>query len=232
MNYGYPQEEQRSGIDGLTVAAVLFLLFMAFNIFRDRDHPGSGPIINLIGIASKPDRGSSNLAEMDNSSNLSTQTQASVPSAAVFDQSSVSIQPQPYDPEAFDAPYTDYVITQGLHGYSYGHMAIDIAGGKGAQILAPISGTITDISVDRYGNTTLVIENEIYRVTFLHGDYDVDIDDWVIIGDPVGRESNHGYTTDMQGRPCAGRDCGYHSHLNVYDKRLNLNVNPLDLLAQ
>jgi hypothetical protein len=36
----------------------------------------------------------------------------------------------------FAAPYTDYALTQGIHGMSYGHMAIDIAAGRGEPILA------------------------------------------------------------------------------------------------
>jgi hypothetical protein len=52
----------------------------------------------------------------------------------------------------------------------------------------------------------------------------------VEMGQIVGNESNIGYTTDWQGNPCAGRDCGYHTHLNVFDKRLGENVNPLDLI--
>jgi hypothetical protein len=46
----------------------------------------------------------------------------------------------------------------------------------------------------------------------------------------VGTESNHGYTLDIYGNLCAGRDCGYHTHLNVYDRRVGYNVNPMDLL--
>jgi hypothetical protein len=48
----------------------------------------------------------------------------------------------------------------------------------------------------------------------------------------VGVESNLGYTTDMAGVPCWGRDCGYHTHLNVFDKRIGGNVNPLELLGR
>ncbi len=50
------------------------------------------------------------------------------------------------------------------------------------------------------------------------------------LGQAVGVESNKGYTTDMQGRLCTGRDCGYHTHLNIFDKRLGQNVNPLKLI--
>ena len=34
----------------------------------------------------------------------------------------------------------------------------------------------------------------------------------------------------MAGNLCAGRNCGYHTHLNVYDKRQAANINPLTLI--
>lgn len=137
------------------------------------------------------------------------------------------------DPGAFAAPYSDYVITQGVHGASYGQMAVDLAAGKGAAILSPINGTVTGVYIDGYGNPTLTIENELFIVKMLHGDYTAREGELLRIGDPVGFESNRGYTTDMRGVPCAGRrdPCGYHTHLNVYSKTLETNVNPLELLG-
>jgi murein DD-endopeptidase MepM/ murein hydrolase activator NlpD len=135
------------------------------------------------------------------------------------------------DALAFAAPYADYTITQGPHGMSYGHYAIDIAAGRGAQISSPINGTVTQLYVDEYGSPTLVIENEVYSVLMMHGDYSVAIGETVTIGQPVGTESNKGYTMDMAGNLCYGRAwCGNHTHLNVYDKRIQSNVNPLDLI--
>ncbi len=137
-----------------------------------------------------------------------------------------------YDPEAFAAPYKKYVITQEAHGFAYGHLAIDLAAtGNSRAVLAPINGVVTDVYLDQWGNTGLVIENEVYRVLLLHGDYSVEVGDEVELGDRVGTESNHGYTTDMAGNLCWGRaGCGEHTHLNVYDKRLEENVNPLGLI--
>ncbi len=134
------------------------------------------------------------------------------------------------DPEAIAVPYDKFVLTQGLHGFSYGHQAIDIAAGRGATIKSPISGEVTQKFIDGSGNTVLVIENEIYEVMLLHGIYRPEIGDRVRIGAPIGEESNIGYTTDMQGRLCAGRNCGYHTHLNIVDKRVGGNVNPLEVL--
>ena len=96
--------------------------------------------------------------------------------------------------------------------------------------MSPIYGAITERLSDQYGNPTLVIENENYRVTLLHGVYTVEVGQTVALGDIIGSESNLGYTMDMYGNLCWGRaGCGYHTHLNVFDKRLGENVNPLDL---
>jgi murein DD-endopeptidase MepM/ murein hydrolase activator NlpD len=128
------------------------------------------------------------------------------------------------------APYEEYIVTQGLHGQSYGHLAIDIAAGKGATILSPINGVVTQRYIDQWGNPTIVIENDYYQVTMLHGLYTADVGTPLRLGQPVGIESNVGYTMDMFGRLCTNRDCGYHTHLNIFDKRLGTNVDPLSLI--
>ena len=138
---------------------------------------------------------------------------------------------EPFDESTFRSPYDHYVITQDLHGFSYGHLAVDISAGKGTVIKSPINGVVAANHIDHLGNTTLVIENTLYEITLLHGKYDVNIGEVIAAGQPVGIESNLGYTTDMQGNPCGNRDCGYHTHLNVYDKLQNKNVNPLDLIT-
>lgn len=130
----------------------------------------------------------------------------------------------------FALPYVDYILTQGPHGQSYGHYAIDLAAGKGEAILSPIAGVVTGRYIDQWNNTVIVIENETYVVTMFHGDYFPAVGEQVAMGQPVGSENNHGYTLDVYGNLCAGRDCGYHTHLNVFDRRVGTNVNPLDLL--
>jgi murein DD-endopeptidase MepM/ murein hydrolase activator NlpD len=135
-------------------------------------------------------------------------------------------------PDAFVIPYAEYWITQGPHGMSYGHYAIDIAAGKGEAITSPINGRVTALYTDGIGNPTLVIENDRYQVTLMHGLYTVQIGDELALGDPLGTESNLGNTRDMAGNSCRNRDCGYHTHLNVYDKQARSNANPLDLLGQ
>ena len=141
------------------------------------------------------------------------------------------LAPPSSDPAGFAAPYVSYVLTQDPHGFDYGHMAVDLAATGDATILSPIAGVVTASYADAYGNPTLVIENDVYAVTLLHGQYYVAVGQSVVPGEAIGSESNQGYTTDMAGNPCWGRSgCGFHTHLNVFDKRLGMNVNPLDLL--
>ncbi len=135
------------------------------------------------------------------------------------------------DQGAIIAPYDEFIVTQGIHGLSYGHMAIDIAAGKGAPIKSPINGTVSELFFDAIGNPTLVIENEQYEVTLLHGIYTVSLGDKISIADEIGAESNLGNTRDMQGNSCRGRDCGYHTHLNIYDKVARSNINPLVVIG-
>lgn len=127
-------------------------------------------------------------------------------------------------------PYDTYFLTQGIHGQDYGHMAIDIAAGNGAPIKSLINGTVTGTGYDQWGNTFIQIENDVYAVLYLHGVYSLIIGDPVTAGQVIGAESNIGYTLDMAGNLCAGRDCGYHTHLNVFDKRLGSNIDPLSLI--
>lgn len=135
------------------------------------------------------------------------------------------------DSTAFALPYTDYVLTQGLHGESYGHSAIDLAAGDGETIHSPINGTVTQRYMDQWGNTVIVIENDTFVVTMFHGNYTAGVGEAVALGQPVGTESNIGYTLDAYGNLCgAGSSCGYHTHLNVFDRRVGTNVNPFDLL--
>ena len=132
--------------------------------------------------------------------------------------------------QPFIAPYKSYILTQGAHGFSYGHMAIDITAGKGAEILSPVNGRVTQLYIDEYANSVLIIENDQYQVTLMHGNYTVSVGDALQQGQTIGTESNKGYTMDANGNLCYQRDCGYHTHLNVFDKLLGININPLDLL--
>lgn len=127
-------------------------------------------------------------------------------------------------------PYTSYTLTQGPHGGWYGDAAIDLTAGKGAAILAPINGVVTTNGYDEWGNTALIIENDNWQVKLLHGRYIPDEGEWIAIGQIVGAESNQGYTIDIYGRSCRGRDCGYHTHMNVFDKRSGENADIMQLL--
>lgn len=155
----------------------------------------------------------------------STATPQAVPEVAA-----IPVQPDESDPSKVIAPYPSYTLTQGPHGFSYGQMAIDLTAGKGATIHSPISGVVFQLFTDYLGNPTLIIDNDIYQVTLMHGNYTVETGQHLKIGDPVGTESNNGNTVDWNGISCRGRDCGYHTHLNIFDKRIGQNINPLDVI--
>lgn len=208
----YAEEPRsRSGglrLDGITIAAVILLLFMAMRLLLDRSTKPAVQIETAAPAVPVP-----------------------APVTATGEQSSPELAaPQITDPSTIIFPYDEYDLTQGPHGYSYGHMAIDLAAGQGTPIKSPIDGTITALYVDEWGNPTLVIENSRYRVTMLHGDYTVQVGQQMALGETVGTESNHGYTLDLAGNSCRYRDCGYHTHLNVFDKQAGSNVNPLNVL--
>ena len=94
-------------------------------------------------------------------------------------------------------PYDEYFLTQGLHGESYGHLAIDIAAGNGSVIKSIINGTVTATGYDQWGNTFIQIDNDVYTVLYLHGAYSLVAGDAVTAGQPIGTESNIGYTLDL-----------------------------------
>lgn len=190
--------------DALTWFALIFMLFMGFNLLKDRAASHFTPVAHRLVLPMV--LGGSDTGEDKKVKSL--------------DQSAIA------------PPYDHYTITQGPHGFSYGNMAIDLTAGKGAKIKSPINGVITDLYTDQYGNPTLVIDNKKYTITLLHGVYKVESGDKVKLGQVVGYESNLGYTTDMTGRSCLGRDCGYHTHINIFDKHLGVNLNPLEVFSK
>jgi murein DD-endopeptidase MepM/ murein hydrolase activator NlpD len=207
-------------IDALAVALLILMIFLAYQLLTDSRRERSNSI-----------EGGEALNE---TGEVAIESVESIENQNIVDGNIENVAPAspPIDASTIIYPYDEYWLTQGLHGMSYGHLAIDLAAGNGSIIKSPILGMITANYVDQYGNTTLVIENERYTVTMLHGDYSAAVGQQVALGDPVGSESNHGYTTDMYGNSCRGRDCGYHTHLNVFDKSIGQNINPLDVLAQ
>ncbi|HEX6385048.1 MAG TPA: M23 family metallopeptidase [Anaerolineae bacterium] len=199
-------------IDGITIVAVGLMLFIAISFWLDKDED---QVISAVALPA----------------NTGTVVEAAAlpPPPAAAEQPEVEVTAS--DAAAVIAPYDDYILTQGLHGQSYGHLAIDIKAGEGAVIKSPIEGVVTELFTDGVGNPTLVIENDTYKVMMLHGVYTVAVGDAVKMGQAVGTESNLGNTRDGLGRSCRGRDCGYHTHLNIFDKRLGANVNPLEVLG-
>jgi murein DD-endopeptidase MepM/ murein hydrolase activator NlpD len=216
----------RGRVDALTIVGIAFLVFIAFNVLSDRGLFSSMSDALTQPLVISADASGDTTSQDQATSFLAADFQAATPEPG--EETPVPID----DPDALIWPYTTYVVTQGPHGMSYGHMAIDLSAGKGATILSPINGEVTQLFVDQYGNPTLILENARYKILMLHGDYTVQVGQRLVIGQPVGTESNHGYTLDANGRLCDGRDCGYHTHLNIYDKQLGSNVNPLEVLPR
>lgn len=116
--------------------------------------------------------------------------------------------------------YDTYTFSQGLHDDG----AFDIMGFN-EDILSPISGTITKVSIDRHNNTILIVENGNYKIKMLHGNWAVDTGDYVMQGEVIGTEGNNGLTYRGIGpnRIFCGTDsnCGHHTHIEVWDKANN-----------
>jgi len=209
----YQAPQIRQGIDIISLAAFLLIGFGAIMVYRDLSSNNGIRISGDGLVESHVDAANVELEADDNN------------------VGSGRVKPdQPSLDRRISPPYENYTLTQGPHGFSYGHMAIDISAGQGAIIKSPIQGYVSDLYTDQYGNPTLVIENDFFRVTMLHGKYKVAVGEQIAWGQMLGRESNLGLTTDMQGRSCLNRACGYHTHINIFDKQLGENVNPLEVM--
>ena len=209
----YQEPQIRQGIDIIALAAFLLIGFGAIMVYRDLS---SNDGIRISGKGQ-----------------VESQIDAATVEPEAVDKNVGSGQIKPDIPvldRRLSPPYENYTLTQGPHGFSYGHMAIDISAGQGAIIKSPIQGYVSDLYTDQYGNPTLVIENDFFRVTMLHGKYKVAVGEQIAWGQMLGRESNLGLTTDMQGHSCLNRACGYHTHINIFDKQLGENVNPLEVM--
>jgi murein DD-endopeptidase MepM/ murein hydrolase activator NlpD len=207
----------RSGrLDGLALVGLAFFAFMILNVLKDQGFLQAGL---------KPaEPAAAALAP-------NIDTVAAIGTGGTSSEIAEIVQTQPIDADAIAAPYDHFFVTQGIHGADYGHLAVDISSGKGATILSPINGEVTALFIDDWGNPSLILENARYKVELLHGDYIVKIGDRIAIGQPIGYESNQGNVADPWGFSCRNRDCGYHTHINVYDKSLGANVNPLSLFS-
>lgn len=212
---------RRMKVDGLAVVAVLFSAFMLSGIYRDWSRGGPDSVDGQNGpipLSLKSPIPGSLPDEDESTSDL-----------VVFSE---PVETLLLDHDSIQMPYADYAVTQGVHGYEYGHLAIDISAGKGVEIQSPINGQITANFTDPVGGTILMIENERWQITLVHGNFSVSVGGFVRKGQVIGIESNQGNTVDLQGRSCRGRDCGYHTHINIFDKRSGVNVNPLDLFPE
>lgn len=203
----------------MTLAGLALLLLFAINVIR-------GWVVGDDGTTDTP--AASQMAEAATAQAADAAVGEAAGEPAVGAGGAAQIDPSWHT--QIGLPYDEYFLTQGTHGESYGHLAIDIAAGNGAVIKSIINGTVSGTGYDQWGNTFLQIENDVFSVLYLHGVYNLIPGDPVTIGQPIGTESNIGYTLDRAGNLCAGRDCGYHTHLNLYDKRIAANINPLSLI--
>lgn len=206
-------------IDGLVLVGLGFVGFMALNVLHDQ---------GLIGVSQPEGLVTRQEENVQAQSTDNTYSREELAGATDLD---LAESIPGYDPDAIIAPYESYMVTQGPHGEDYGHMAVDLSAGKGVTIRSPIYGVVTNLYIDEWGNPSLVLENERYLIELLHGHYTVKIGDRVSLGQAIGLESNLGNIADLNGRPCQQMECGYHTHINVYDKQLGRNVNPLELFG-
>jgi murein DD-endopeptidase MepM/ murein hydrolase activator NlpD len=202
----------RVRLDGLALVGLSFFALLILNVLKDQG------IISL---------GSNRMTSADLTTVSLSTTAPSI--GDEFIQLNEPSTKDPIDSNSIMPPYEHYFLTQGPHDTDYGQLAIDISAGKGAPILSPINGWVANLYIDEWGNSSLVLENYRYVVDMLHGIYSVKTGDQVKIGQPIGKESNQGNTFDPWGLPCRGRDCGFHSHINIFDKTISSNLNPLDV---
>ena len=221
--------------NGLSIVALALIVLGIFTVLADRDMPtrtyaaAVDPAAPHYTATNTPFQPLPTLAPILVA--ITKQVIAEVPTEVVATDPPPVVEDDPPDSlEDIRLPYDDYVLTQGTHGASYGDAAIDIAAGRGADILSPISGQIMLNGYDMYGNSIIVIENEIWSVKLLHGEYYPNEGEWVGLGQMIGSESNTGYTVDIYGNSCRGRRCGYHTHMNVVDRRTGKNANLIKLL--
>lgn len=117
-----------------------------------------------------------------------------------------------------NAPYADFWLSQRVHGCDYNHAAVDIVSASDPTILSPITGCVTKNGYDGVGNSIIIIDNDQYIITLLHGNYNIYPPDCVTRGQPIGKEASIGISS------------GPHTHLNIYDKICRCNINPMLLI--
>lgn len=217
-------------VNGLSIVALALIVLGIFTVLADRSAPTSTYAAAVDPAALHNTATNTPFQPLPTLIPEPVEAPATDAPAAAVEPPPV-VEEDPIDrPEDIRLPYDSYVLTQGTHGASYGDAAIDLAAGRGADILSPITGQIILNSRDIYGNTILVIENEVWTVKLLHGEYYPDEGEWVGLGQMIGSESNIGYTIDSNGVSCRGRRCGYHTHMNVVDRRTGKNANLIKLL--
>ena len=112
-------------------------------------------------------------------------------------------------------PVTDSpVLTQDIHGCSYGLPGLDISSENATAVLqAPMPGEVTTYT-DQWHNSTIRIENDEWIVWLLHPRSYLVEEGTVKRGESVGVMGSVGYST------------GPHVHYTIYDKINQTFVDP------
>ena len=135
-------------------------------------------------------------------------------------------------------PDDNFIISQEVHGESYGHLAVDLSAGRGYPILAVSDGYITGGGIDtngvalldQWGNTYAELSAGNIYFQFLHGDFIVRVGQTVRQGEIIGYESNRGITYDENHKECQGStDCGSHTHWAAFDAVTGAPIYPGNL---
>ncbi len=137
--YAGRQSAPLLNFDGMLLVAVGLVAFMLFNILRDRVQtamklPQSQASVALASapVASTNQSGAGaalpQVMEAAAPAGVGSYVVQSTASLAMFTSEEM---------ELVAAPYSQYTLTQGVHGASYGHAAIDLSAGKGEPVTLP-----------------------------------------------------------------------------------------------
>ena len=110
----YETPHTRQSFDGLAFVAFVLIALGGLVIFRDVSSRNTEPA-----KVQDVDTGKGSIAPLQESDEVG---------------SGREVPPNLVDESMFVSPYKEYTLTQGPHGFSYGHMAIDIAAGKDGKI--------------------------------------------------------------------------------------------------
>ena len=133
-----------------------------------------------------------------------------------------AVQASGDDPNGFQMPYPNYFIAGDCHADGWGAWcALDPNSiPDSGPLFSPITGeVIAKGENDGFGNTYICIQNSRWEVCMLHGIYNINLGDWVVIGQRLGEEASIGNST------------GPHTHLSLYDRTTASWIDPRTALG-